>query len=248
MSWEGIKSMLNNILNTIARAAAIYVLALFLTRLMGRKLISQMTFFDFIVGVSIGSLAANAMIGSGRTPSSTVSALIVISFLDIAASYLHIKSFKGRKLIDSEPVTLVDNGTIVEDNMRKIRLTVNELMMMLREKNAFNLADVEFAIMETDGQMSVLPKADKKPLTPSHMNIKTTSTGLTRDLIIDGNLMTENLKAAGLDENWLNSQLKTQNIKHISEVFYAGMDNSKNLYISKKNAGGKESHGKYGLE
>jgi uncharacterized membrane protein YcaP (DUF421 family) len=94
--------------------------------------------------------------------------------------------------------------------------------------------------METDGELSVLPKSDKQPLTPSHINIQTTSTGLTRDIIIDGNLMNENLTAAGMDKNWLYSQLKSQNINNISEVFYAGLDSNKNLFISKKNAGNKE--------
>ena len=78
-----------------------------------------------------------------------------------------------RKLIDSEPVALVENGTILEENMKNTKMTVGELMMKMREKNAFSLADVEFAIMETDGELSVLTKADKKPLTPSQMNIKT---------------------------------------------------------------------------
>jgi uncharacterized membrane protein YcaP (DUF421 family) len=236
------------IINTIVRTSTVYVLAILLARLMGRKLISQMTFFDFVVGVSMGSLSANAMIGSSRSLLSSVTSLVVISLLAIGTSYLHIKSFKARKLIDSEPVTLVENGVIVEENIKRIRMTINELTMKLREKNAFNLADVEFAIMEMDGQLSVLPKADKKPLTPFHINLQTTSTGLTKDIIIDGNLMKENLKGTGLNEQWLNSQLKRQKVNSISEVFYAGIDNNKNLYISKKNASNKEGHGKYGIE
>jgi uncharacterized membrane protein YcaP (DUF421 family) len=242
------RCLVNTILTTLLRTVAIYAMALLFARLMERKLISQMTFFDFVVGVSLGSLAANAMIGAQRQAEATISALIILSLLSITLSYLNIKSLRIRKVINSEPVTLVQNGTIVEENMKNIRLTVNELMMKLREKNAFCLADVEFAIMETDGQMSVLPKADKKPLTPSQMNIQAVSTGLTRDIIIDGVLLEENLKSTGLDAKWVNSQLNSQNIKDISEVFYAGMDNSKNLYISKKSANKKEEHGKYGIE
>lgn len=235
------------VIGTIIRSIGVYVLALFLTRMMGRKLISQMTFFDFVVGVSMGSIVANAMIGPGSSPLSSVTALIIISIMTIVIGYIHIKSFSGRKLVNSEPVTVIDNGSIVEENMRKTRLTIDELMMKLREKNAFNLADVEFAIMETDGQLSVLPKADKKPLTPSHVNIQTTSTGLTRDLIIDGNLMEENLVGTGLDKSWVITQLKDQNISDISEVFYAGLDNNKYLYISKK-AKNSEKEGQYGIE
>ncbi len=238
----------STIVNTSIRSVGVYILALVLTRLMGRKLIAQITFFDFVVGVSMGSLAANAMIGPGSTPLSSISALTVISMLTIAIAYIHIKSFSGRKLVNSEPVTLVDNGSIVEENMKKIRLTIDELMMKLREKNAFNLADVEFAIMETDGQVSVLPKADKKPLTPSNMNIQTTSTGLTRDIIIDGNLMEENLTGTGLDKEWVYAQLNNQDIRDISEVFYAGLDGNKNLYVSRKSKNREEGHGQYGIE
>lgn len=240
--------MENTIINTILRSIAVYALALLLSRLIGRKLISQMTFFDFVVGVSMGSIVANAMIGSGGSPASAVTVLIIISGLTIVSSYAHIKSFKIRKIINSEPITLVDNGTIVEENMKNERLTIDELMMKLREKNVFNLADVEFAIMESDGQLSVLPKADKKPVTPAQMNIKVTSTGLTRDVIIDGVLMEENLKGTGLNKNWVDSQLKKQNIKDVSEVFYAGIDGKKNLYVSKRPKNKQEAHGQYGIE
>lgn len=215
---------------------------------MGRKLIAQMTFFDFVIGVSMGSIIANAIVGQQFTSMSAVTALILVSVLIIATGYLHIKSFKARKILNSEPVTLVQNGAIVEENMKNIRLTINELMMKLREKNTFNLADVEFAIMETDGELSVLPKADKRPLTPYHMNIQTTSAGLTKDIIIDGNVMEENLSSAGLGEEWLKAQLNSQNIKDISEVFYAGLDNTKKLHISKKSRNNIEFHGKYGIE
>ncbi|ERI89736.1 hypothetical protein HMPREF1982_04427 [Clostridiales bacterium oral taxon 876 str. F0540] len=236
------------VLNTIIRTFGVYVIALLLTRMMERKVISKMTFFDFVVGVSMGAIAANAMISSDEKAVTSLIALITLTILSVATSILHIKSFRVRKLINSEPVTLVENGSIVEENLRKIRLTVDELMMKLREKNAFNLADVEFAIMETDGMLSVLPKSDKKPLTPANMNINTISTGLTKDIIMDGTLIEENLKQAGLDRKWIEGELKKQNIKSISEVFYAGMDNNKKLYISKKHYGKEEEHGKYGIE
>lgn len=225
------------ILNTIIRGVVVYILAIFLTRLMGRKLISQMTFFDFVIGVSMGSIIANAIVGQQFTSMSAITALTLVSILIIATGYLHIKSYKARKLVNSEPIILIQTGTILEENMKKIRLTINELLMKLREKNIFNLADVEFAIMETDGELSVLLKADKKPLTPYNMNIQTVSTGLTKDIIIDGNVMKENLSSSGLNEEWLKSQLKSQNIKNFSDVFYAGLDNTKKLYVSKKAQG-----------
>ncbi|TCO74635.1 DUF421 domain-containing protein [Marinisporobacter balticus] len=114
--------MYEQILMTIIRGIFTYILALLLTRFMGRKLISQMTFFDFVIGVSMGSMAANLAIGSKSTPTTASTALITLSILAILTGFAHIKSFKIRKIVDSEPVILIDNGNIVEDNMKRVRL------------------------------------------------------------------------------------------------------------------------------
>jgi uncharacterized membrane protein YcaP (DUF421 family) len=240
--------MYEQIMHTLIRGTAAYLFALLLTRLIGRKLISQMTYFDFVVGVSLGSLVANISMGPQNNTTTASTALFVLSLLVIITDFAHIKSLIVRKIVNSEPVTLIDKGNIVEDNMRRTRLTIGELTMKLREKNIFNLSDVEFAIMETDGQLSVLPKPEKTPLTPSHINLKAISTGLMRDIIIDGNIMDENLESVSLDTQWLQSQLNSKGIQSPSDVFYAGVDNFKNIYISVKNKDNEESHGKYGIE
>lgn len=128
--------MTNLLINTIIKTIPAYAFALILARIMGRKLISQMTFFDFVVGVTMGTLVANVMVDTSNPSPSSVMALIIISILSIGIAYLNIKSFKIRKIVDSEPVTLVKNGTIVEENMKNTRMTVGELMMKMREKNA----------------------------------------------------------------------------------------------------------------
>jgi len=240
--------MNEQILFTIVRGTSAYLLALFLTRIMGRKLISSMTFFDFIVAVSIGSITANLAIGPQSNEITTSTALLCLSVLVLVTDFLHIKSMRIQKLVNSEPVTVIDNGSIVEGNLRKLRLTINELNMKLREKNMFSLADVEFAILEPDGQLSVLPKANKAPLTPSQANITAVSPGLMKDIIIDGVVLEENLRSSGLDTSWLMSQLGSRGLGKPEEVFYAGVDSLKNLYISVKNSGSLESHGKYGIE
>ncbi|MED4205404.1 DUF421 domain-containing protein [Neobacillus mesonae] len=192
----------------------------------------------------MGSLVANAIIDKHFATLTGTTALILFAILTVFTGYISLKNLTFRRLINSEPITLVENGNIVDENMKKMKLTINELKMKLREKNAFNVADVEFAIMETDGKLSVLPKSDKKPLTPSHMNIPTTSSGLEKDIIIDGTIMEENLTSAGLDKEWLTSELNKQNIKDCSEVFYAGVDNTKKLYVSKINSTNKNAHDK----
>ncbi|HBV86314.1 DUF421 domain-containing protein [Desulfosporosinus sp.] len=231
----------------VLRALFAFILLLIVARLMGRKVISQMTFFDFGVAISIGSITANLAMSQGSTTITAVTVLITFGTLSIITGYLHIKSLWFRKLTNSEPVTAIANGQIIDKNLKRLRLTTNELTSLLREKNIFNIADVEFAILENEGKLSVLPKSQKQPLTPSDLNITTVYKGLTADIIIDGNIMQENLRSAKLNEEWLKNQLNSQGISSVQEVFYAGLDSSGNLYVSKK-TNNEETEGQYGIE
>jgi uncharacterized membrane protein YcaP (DUF421 family) len=235
------------ILSAVLRTIIAYLILMTAVRAMGRKTISQMTFFNFGIAVTMGSVTANLALGPKATPYTAAAVLIVLALLSILTAYVHIKNSKANKIINSEPVVVIDNGRIVDRNLSRIRMTLNELSALLREKNIFSMADVEFAIMETDGQLSVLPKAQKMPLTPSDMNIQTTYKGLTKDLIMDGAVMTENLKSANKDENWLKNELGKQGITDVNRVFYAGLDSSGGLYVSLRKEA-KEGHGQYGIE
>jgi uncharacterized membrane protein YcaP (DUF421 family) len=235
------------ILDSIFHTAIGYFIALIITRIVGRKMLSQMTFFDFVIGVTIGSVTANLAMVSQIKDSSAITVLVTLAVLTLILDYGHIKSLFIRKLVNSEPTVVIENGSIVNQNMKRTRFTINELMMQLREKSVFNIADVEFAILETDGSLSVLPKSQKMPLTPSDLNISTKYNGLTKDLVIDGNIMFENLKDINLDEHWLSIQLKDHGITNTREVFYAGLDSSGNLFVSKRQKN-PEKHGKYGIE
>lgn len=240
--------MENVIYSTIIKGFFIYFLALFLSRVVGKKIITQMNFFDFILGVSMGSIIADALIDKEYPAVSEVTALILFTILTIIISYISIKSFKFRKIIASEPVILIKNGVLIDKNIRKLRLTVNEVLMKLREKDVFNLEDVEYAILERDGQISVLVKADKSYVTPYDMKLKVKSSGILRDIIIDGNIIEKNLKIAGIDKKWLEAHLKSNNIKNVSEVFYAGIDSNKKLNISKRLPDNKGSNNDFGIE
>ena len=235
------------IINTIGLTVLSYFLTLFLTRIIGRKALSQITFFDFVVGITIGSVAANLLTNQDYPITSSITGLVVISLLVILVDFIHTKSFRITKLFNSEPIVLIENGKIVDDNMKKVRLTVTELMMQLRKKNAFNIADVEFAIMETDGKLSILPKSQRQPVTPSDLNLNSQYKGLTKDIVIDGRILYENLEDLHLDKKWLHDELKHYNITNTREVFYAGLDTTGNLYISKKQHT-SEHPGKHGIE
>jgi uncharacterized membrane protein YcaP (DUF421 family) len=235
------------ILESILYTILGYFITLTIARIVGRKMISQMTFFDYVIGITMGSVTANLALVSQIPNSSAITVLVTLAILTLTLDYAHIKSLFIRKAVDSEPAVVIENGKIIHQNMSKTRFTINELMMQLREKNMFNIADVEFAILETDGNLSVLPKSQKIPLTPSDLNIPTQYMGLTKDLVIDGNIMPENLKDMRLDEHWLQGQLQEHGITNMREVFYAGLDSSGNLFVSKRRKT-QEKHGQHGIE
>ncbi|BBF41693.1 hypothetical protein lbkm_0373 [Lachnospiraceae bacterium KM106-2] len=232
---------------TIGLTVFAYFLALILSRLMGRKAISQMTFFDFVVGITLGSITSNLLSDKNHPVVSSTTGLIIISLLVIILDYIHLKSYKTAKIIDSEPVVLVENGNMVNKNFLKTRITILEFMQLLREKNCFNIADIEYAILETNGKLSVLFKSQKQALTPSDMKIPTEYKGLTKDIILDGNIMFENLKEVKQTKDWLLNELKHFNVSNVNNVFYAGLDTSGKLYVSIKN-NSSEKEGKYGIE
>jgi len=236
-----------DILWTLLRALIAFLLLLAVTRLVGRKAISQMTFFDFTVAITLGSLTTNLCLGSSSTPLLAGIVIIVFCFLAILTSYIALFSMKFHKIVDSEPVVVIAKGDLMKKNMRKLRVTLPMLTALLREKNMFNIADVEYAIMENNGKLSVLPKPDKQPLTPSDMSISPPYKGLNIELIIDGKVLRENLASSGHDEKWLLTELKNRGIENERDVFFAALDSSGGLYVS---LGGpfKESPGQYGIE
>lgn len=238
---------MNSVSGALVRTILAFLLLIVVARFMGRKAISQMTFFDFAVAITLGSVTANIGLGGDNKFSTGVTVLITLALLGISSSLIHIKSFRIRKLMNSEPVVVISNGELIKKNMRKIRLSLNNLNSLLRQKNCFNISDVHFAVMESEGELSVLLKADKQPLTPADMQMHPPEKGLTRELIIDGVIKYENLACTNLTEKWLLNELETNGIHSVKEVFFAALDCFGKLYISK---GGKrtEHPGEYGIE
>ena len=234
--------------STIIKCISIYLLALLLSKLIGIKIISQMNFFDFIMGVSVGSMIAKIIIDKEHVVFSGIIALITFTLLTIATSYLNLKSYTVRRITNAKTLILIENGRIIDKNMKRLRITINELMMKLREKDVFSLDDVQFAIMESNGQLSVLIKANKKPITPYDMDLKVKSFSLINDVIIDGKIIDKNLEIAGIDKKWLQSEIKKKSINNIEDVFYAGVDQNKKLIISEKYPDDFNPENKFGIE
>jgi uncharacterized membrane protein YcaP (DUF421 family) len=218
-------------LDITLRAVLTYLVLLLFSRLMGKREISQMTFFDYVSGITIGSIGAQLSTDRNSTWLELLPAIIVFSLFQIVSSIISKNSTWFRKIVISSPAILVEKGQILEKNMAKERITLNELLGKLREKNAYNLADVETAILEVDGQLSVQFKANKRPATPFDLNLQPPSQGLPRLLIEDGNLLSESLKDVKLTKSWLFTKLGEQDVHDISKVMLAQVDTLGNLYV-----------------
>ncbi|PKM77382.1 MAG: DUF421 domain-containing protein [Firmicutes bacterium HGW-Firmicutes-15] len=202
---------------------------------MGKKQISQLTFFDYIVGITIGSIAASLSIDDHITYTHGLIGLVVWGSFPIIIAYLNLKNMRARRLLGGVSTIVIQNGTIVEANLRKERLHINDLLEELRIKGAFNIDDVESAILETNGQISVQMKADKQAVTPSDLNIAVRQQGLSANLIIDGKVMPDNLTLMGLSYEWLIGELKKSNINSPRQVMLACLNSSRDLHIYLKN-------------
>ncbi|MDP4084340.1 MAG: DUF421 domain-containing protein [Bacillota bacterium] len=218
------------IINTIVIFIVIYIIA----RLLGKKLISQMTFFDFVAGVSLGSMVGSAIFTPDIPVWMGIISLVLFAAITFVLDITSLKSLKGRKILNDEPAVLIREGEIFEEGMRKGRLTVNDLLLLLRKKDIFYLDEVEFAIFETDGTISALKKAANQTPTASDFQISSISRGLPKTFIMDGNILPDCLSTMGKDEKWVREILQQHNIAKIENVSVAQIDQQNKVYISRR--------------
>ncbi|ADU26711.1 DUF421 domain-containing protein [Ethanoligenens harbinense] len=216
----------------VFRSIFAFIILLALGRIVGRKMISRITFFDFIIGVTLGSLGVRLALGADDSLLGNIVAGITIILMVLLIDVCNLKSYLFRKLEEGKPIILVENGIIHEKNLKKVRISLNKLLMLLREKDVFNMDDVYYAIIENDGELSVLLKPDRQALKAADMNVPISPINLPLDLIIDGKIIYENLVQSGHDIEWITAQLKSQNIRSEKDVLYACINPVHGFYIS----------------
>jgi uncharacterized membrane protein YcaP (DUF421 family) len=217
------------------RSVVTYFILVFFTRIMGRKQISQLTYFDYVVGITIGSIASVASVDKNVSMYEGIFSIIIWSILTILISEITLKNIKLRLLIDSEPLLMIDKGKVIYKNMKKARYNIGDLLMQLRDKDIFYITEVEIAILEPDGKLSVLKKSEHTTLTVGDMNIIKPKTGMMVDLILDGNILSPHLQQIQKNEEWVIAQLKARNIHNIKDVVFAGIQADEQIYIVTKN-------------
>lgn len=222
------------ILVVIIRSVISFFALLILVRLTGKQQMSELTYFDYVVGITVGSIAATLSVQLNQNTTATLAGLIIWGLLPILLAYLSLHHVWFRKVVEGEATVVVENGKILEQNLAKIRLSIDDLLSSLRAKNVFNLADVEFALYETSGQLSIQLKTQKQPLTPADLNLSTHYAGLPTTLIDDGKVLPDALQSLNLSQAWLRYQLEKQQIKDFTQVSLAQLDTTGNLYVDLK--------------
>ncbi len=195
------------------------VLTLFLiTKLMGHRQLSQLTFFDYINGITIGSIAAE-MATELEEPLQPFVAMLVYGAVSIALELITCKMPRSRKFVNGSPTIIMSGGKIFRENMKKAKLDLSEFLVLLREQGYFDLGEVEVAVFEHDGKLSVMPKSENRPATPKDLSLTVKEAHIFTELIMDGRIMGENLRRMGRDEAWLKKELKAQGFSSAKEIF-----------------------------
>jgi uncharacterized membrane protein YcaP (DUF421 family) len=222
---------MNETVVVAVRGIIAFFTMLIFARLLGKLQISQLTFFDYILGITIGSMASALTTDLSTRAWAHWMGLFTWTVLVVLLQWITIKWRFISKYIDGEPTIVIMNGQIMEDAMRRMRFRVADLLEQLRLKEVFDLTQVEFAIMETNGKLSVLKKSEYRPVTVKDMNLQSKYTGISTELISSGVVVDQNLKQMNLERNWLDNQLKKFGINDPSEVFLALLDTEGKLYI-----------------
>lgn len=223
--------LLSSILTTICVSVASIVVMFVLTKLMGNRQISELTMFDYINGITIGSIAAEMATCEFTDFEKPLVAMITYALIVVLVSVLVNKSIKLRRLFSGKSVIIFDNGKLYEQNMRKAKIDLNEFLVQCRVNGFFNLDDIQTAIFESNGKISFLPKSEARPTNPNDFSLEVAQSSVLTTVIIDGNIMFRNLKYAGKDEVWLNRELEKLGCSSAKKVFLGLVDNSNKLYI-----------------
>lgn len=213
-------------LTSVLSAASLF----FIAKIMGHKQMSQLDFFDYITGITIGSIAAE-LATELEEPLKPLIAMLVYGVITFILTTITSKFPRARKYINGSPTIIMNDGKIYRENMKKAKLDLSEFMVLCRQEGYFNLKDIRTAIFEYNGRLTVLPLSTKRPANPEDMNIIPKPEHISTEVIMDGRILYENLKRKGLDANWLQKELKQQGFHSVKEIFLGLCDNDNNLTV-----------------
>ena len=216
-------------LTALGSFAALFIIAKFI----GRKQVSQLDFFDYITGITIGSIAAE-MATELEEPWKPLIAMIIYGSVTLLLSSVTIKFPRVRKFLNGTPTILMDHGKLYRENLKKSKLDLSEFMVLCRQQGYFDLTDIQTAVLEYNGKLTILPVSSQRPATPNDLNLAPEQELLFTELIMDGRVLDENLSRMGLNRVWLEKQLKASGVQSADEVFLAVCDRNLKFVLFKK--------------
>ena len=216
------------------RTLIIYAVVVIVMRCMGKRQIGQLQPFEFVVAIMISDLATIPMQNLNESLLRGIVPILTLLSGQLFLSFLTIKSYRARNIICGTPKILIENGKIIERNLINEVYNLSDLLEQLRIKNIPNISDVEFAILETNGELSIIPKSQKRQITPEDLNISTEYEGIPLPLVIDGKLIDLNLKKLNLTKEWLNSELQKFDIPSYKDAFFVSLQTNGSLFFQKK--------------
>lgn len=226
-SWRILKmDILNTVWTALLSAAVLFLLA----KAMGHKQVAQLDFFDYITGITIGSIAAE-LATELEEPVKPLTAMIVYGAVSLVLSFVTGRFPGMRKYINGSPTILFDQGKLYRSNMKRAKLDLSEFMVMCREQGYFNLSDIQTAVFEHNGKLSILPVSNKRPVNPADMNMNLPAENVSIEVIMDGRIFEDNLKSRGLDRDWLMQQLQSQGHQDAKDIFLGMCDGNNQLSL-----------------
>lgn len=220
--------ILKVVLTSVLSAAALFIIG----KIIGHKQMSQLDFFDYITGITIGSIAAE-LATELEKPLYPLIAMIVYGAITVFLALIASKMPKLRKYINGSPTIIMNNGKLYRKNMKKSKIDLTEFLVLCRQEGYFNLNDIQTAIFEYNGRLTILPISTKRPLIPEDINLNPDSEYINTELIMDGRILEENLKRKGLDLNWLQNQITNQGYNSAKDIFLGICDNNNQLTLYK---------------
>ncbi|BCN29494.1 DUF421 domain-containing protein [Anaeromicropila herbilytica] len=219
------------IIRIIITSLASLLVLFIVTKIMGDRQISELSMFDYINGITIGSIAAEMATSLENDYMKPMTAMIVYGIVSTIISFVTCKSIRMRRFIEGKTMILFHNDCINQKNLLKAKIDIDEFLSQCRQSGYFSLNDIHTVLLEPNGKMSILPKVANRPVTPDDLSLTPTQELPSYNVIIDGNIMHGNLKASGRNEDWLTKQLHGQGVKDISQVILATADKDNNFYV-----------------
>ena len=207
----------------IIRSIIFFIVLIVMTKLLGKKQISEISFFEYVSGITIGSIAGEVIMGLDGQIGHGILAIVIFGIITFFVDAISLKSKKFRDIIEGRGTIIIKDGKIMEDNLKKEKYTIDELGSLLRQKNVFSTADVEFAVLEPKGDLSVLLKKENRPVTPKDLNINVANEKAPQTIIMDGTIINDSMAAAGKTRKWLHTELDKLGVT-LENVFLAQVD------------------------